>query len=501
MKINKDNTSRNILTWTIKNRLFILISIALSTVAGVIYSFASQPKYQRELSVMMLSDIYGNSQINELITFSYWDINKTGIDVFNEIEVFRSPILMEKVVKKLNLNITYTKQRFAGNIDLYKKSPIIVEFIKPVSNFNGERVSSISFDIKATNKELCHIKKIRLNNQTISEELDIKTGEITETPMGKIKVTPTKDFSIYKNTDINIKLNPSEIIANTLSKKITAKIPNPKSTVINLSITDTNPQRAEDILNTLLTVYNEEWINHIKESYNNTSQFIETQLNRLESELHLDKRVGLQQKSSMTDSETLFSVNNQLLVTKYIKNYIAEQTDNIIPTNLGLQNDTLCALINEYNTIISTKKQITDSKNSNKTKLSDINNKLENKRTEILYNIEKNINTLNFQAKTIEEDDDELACLFGSDSKDIKEIMSLEREEQTKKAFYNYLLNKLEENKLSSSLIVNNTRLLKPATGEEEPIYPKKVYIILFAFLTGIAIPYGYKYLTDVFTL
>ena len=207
MKINKDNTSRNILTWTIKNRLFILISIVLSTVAGVIYSFASQPKYQRELSVMMLSDIYGNSQINELITFSYWDINKTGIDVFNEIEVFRSPILMEKVVKKLNLNVTYTKQRFAGNIDLYKKSPIIVEFIKPVSN------------IKATNKELCHIKKIRLNNQSLSEELEIKTGEITETPMGKIKVTPTKDFSIYKNTDINIKFNSSEIIANTLSKK------------------------------------------------------------------------------------------------------------------------------------------------------------------------------------------------------------------------------------------------------------------------------------------
>ena len=116
-------------------------------------------------------------------------------------------------------------------------------------------------------------------------------------------------------------------------------------------------------------------------------------------------------------------------------------------------------------------------------------------------NIEKNINTLNFKAKTIEEDDDKLACLFGSDSKDIKEIMSLEREEQTKKAFYNYLLKKLEENKLSSSLIVNNTRLLKPATGEEEPIYPKKVYIILFAFLIGIAIPYGYKYLTDVFTL
>ena len=60
----------------------------------------------------------------------------------------------------------------------------------------------------------------------------------------------------------------------------------------------------------------------------------------------------------MTDSETLFSVNNQLLVTKYIKNYIAEQTDNIIPKNLGLQNDTLCALINEYNTIISTKSKL-----------------------------------------------------------------------------------------------------------------------------------------------
>lgn len=508
MKIKKYNTNNNILIWTIKNRFFILISILLSTAAGIIYSFISQPKYQRELSVMMLSDIYGNSQINELITFSYWDINKTGIDVFNEIEVFRSPMLMEKVVNKLNLNVTYKRQNITGNVDLYKKTPIVVEFIKPIEDYNGERVSSISFNIGKKNRDICLIENIRINGVFFKKKLEIRTGQITESPFGVIKISPTNDFSIYENKNIKIEYSPTEKVANSLCGRLFAKLKNPSSTVINLSITDTNPQRAEDILNTLLSVYNDEWINYIKESHDKTAQFIEAQLNKLESELLLDSNIDLPQKSKTipyqdrTDSEALFRVNNHLLVAKYTKEYIKGQkkTDNPIPTNLGLQNDSLSELINEYNAIITTKKHITSSNNENKAILHDLNNKLVNKKTEILYTIDNLIETLSLQVKTIEKNEDELASIFSSDNKEVKEVISLEREDQTKKEFYNYLLRKLEENEHSSSLIVSNTRLLKPATGKDEPIFPKKGHIIMLAFLFGIAFPYGYKFLSDVLT-
>lgn len=46
----------------------------------------------------------------------------------------------------------------------------------------------------------------------------------------------------------------------TYSNALVAELGNEDATIINLSINDTSIRKAEDILNTLIEVYNENWI-------------------------------------------------------------------------------------------------------------------------------------------------------------------------------------------------------------------------------------------------
>lgn len=50
-------------------------------------------------------------------------------------------------------------------------------------------------------------------------------------------------------------------MAKTLQGGLTTTLDDEKSTIINLKYTDTSPERAERVLNTIIEVYNERWIN------------------------------------------------------------------------------------------------------------------------------------------------------------------------------------------------------------------------------------------------
>ena len=60
------------------------------------------------------------------------------------------------------------------------------------------------------------------------------------------------------------------------------------------------------------------------------------------------------------------------------------------------------------------------------------------------------------------------------------------------------MLQEREENELQASIVVNNTRLLKPATGDSVPVSPKKGIILAAAFILGLAIPYGYMFASNM---
>ena len=59
----------DVIAWASNHKLFISLSIFICLLLGFFYASHSELVYQRESSVMIRSDSYGNSQISELAAF------------------------------------------------------------------------------------------------------------------------------------------------------------------------------------------------------------------------------------------------------------------------------------------------------------------------------------------------------------------------------------------------------------------------------------------------
>ena len=119
------------LFWAWEKKWWILLSVAVCLSVAVYYLYVTPKSYVRSASVMIKSDSKGRSGISELEAFKDLSgFSGVSVDVKNEIEAFKSPLLMEKVVQRLNLNVSYTKLGLLRDDILYSNSPVKVSFVE-----------------------------------------------------------------------------------------------------------------------------------------------------------------------------------------------------------------------------------------------------------------------------------------------------------------------------------------------------------------------------------
>lgn len=508
----------DVIAWTTTHKLFISLSVFVCLVLGFLYANRSQQIFQRESSVMIRSDSYGNSQIGELAAFSDLNLFNTGIDVYNEIEAFRSPILMERIVERLGINTTYTSKNWIGRVtDWYDETPLVVKFVDPITSYDGEKVTSFSFSLSSDDDKTFHVSDVRINDEPCRSTADIKVGVASKTPVGTIVVEPTKFYKDNFSGTLYVDHTTVKNCAKSKIKSLESSLSDKKSTVINFSFTDSNAKRAEDILNTLLDVYNEEWIRYMNESTDNTSKFINERLVVIEEELGLVDSdiekfkssnrlldIGTEttrvSEASVKYSDEAFRVNNQLSIARFIREYLVDKTKtlDLLPANSGINNDNIEFQIAEYNKKLLERQRLADSSSDSNPLVADMNNQLAMMRQTVLHSVDNLISTLKIQAQRINDQESKIEGQISSNPGKVKQLLSIERQQKIKEELYLYLLQKREENELTASIVVNNTRLLKPATGETAPIAPKKGFIMLVALMLGVAIPFGYMYLSSI---
>ena len=73
--------------------------------------------------------------------------------------------------------------------------------------------------------------------------------------------------------------------AESIRRRLKAKIDDEKSTIINLRYIDTSPQEAKRVLTSVIQVYNEKWLQDKNQMASSASRFIEDRLALIEKEL------------------------------------------------------------------------------------------------------------------------------------------------------------------------------------------------------------------------
>lgn len=477
------------------------ISLFITLTIAVLYLLSTPPIYTRTAAILVKDNSKSSSSTSAMNDFSDLGIFKSNTNINNELLTLKSPTLMTEVVNRLGLNETFTIRKGLKNVDLYKVSPVTITFCDKIE-------VPLSFTIKFSSKEAFAISELEISGEDIGETLSAQMGDSIQTSAGIMIVSPTQEFTdAFIGTSIRYVRGSVRAAVDTYSNALVAELGNEDATIINLSINDTSIRKAEDILNTLIEVYNENWIRDKNQIAVSTSQFISDRLGVIESELgHVDENISsyksehllpdvqaassLYMAQSAENNKELSTLNNQLSTAQYIRRELnTKQLDQTLPANSGIVSANIETQISEYNNLVLDRNRLIANSSEKNPLVKNMASSLQSMQRTIIQSVDNLIVSLNTQIRSLRRQEEATTNRLASNPNQAKYLLSVERQQKVKEELYLYLLQKREENELSQAFIAYNTRLITAPRGSMFPTAPRKMNILLVAFAVGLLVP------------
>lgn len=514
-KTNNANGSvplSDIFFMTLRHWPWILLSVAICVGAAYFYLLRTPNVYTRSAEIMVKDDSKGKSVGSE--EFSDLGLFQTNTNIQDEMTNLKAIDLMEEVVRRLNLDVEYYQPgRFHDEVAYGYDLPVKVT----MDSFPSEDSFSMSL---AVNKE---------GQVTISELTATGTnpnkktykGNLNDsinTPIGKIIVAPTHAYQKGETVNLDVRKIPLSAATGSYNARLGVSMANEKGRTIKLTMSDQSVQRADEVLATIINVYNENWIRDKNQIAVSTSNFINDRLGVIEGELgnvdsdissyksatlvpDLDAAASMYMNQSQQNQAAIRDVNNQLSMARYIRSYLTADgnNDQLLPANTGLQSNNVQTLIGEYNDKMLQRNSLLAKSSLENPLVVQLDKQLAQQRQAIIRSIDNEIVALNTQLKSIRGSEAATVSKLASNPTLARNLLSVERQQKVKESLYLFLLQKREENELSQAFTAYNTRIVNRPHGAGVPPTPNRRNILAMALLIGLAIPFGFTYVKETF--
>lgn len=426
-------------------------------------------------------------------------VNK--VNVANELLQFRSKKLMREVVRRVHADVSYQVKEGLRYNELYTHSPIAVQFV------NATPESSVAFTVIPKNQQEVAIS--RLNNDDVNEAVVVKMNKEVKLGNMRVVVKPTRHFKqTCLGTPIRVTKSPLASVTAYYQASLGIRQETDEASILTLSLKDISPIRADDVLNMLIAVYNEEAIKDKNQVAVNTAEFINErlgiigrELGDVEVDLEAFKRdnqmidIASSANKSMSESQKYGSdaleLETQLQIASFIKEYLTDPKKGtaLIPSNLGIKDMNVENQINQYNALkLKRDRLINESSDSNPV-VDELNKSLVAMRQSIIQTVDNMIASINMKRTDALSREREAQSDVAAIPLKERQMLSIERQQKIKETLYLFLLNRREENALSQAMVDNNARVIDSADGSDAPISPRRDYILLLGVLLGLVVP------------
>ena len=479
-------------------RFALSVFISLGIAFAFIYIW---PKSYKRTALVMIRDDSKKSDITAALGDKF--VVSMSSNVKNEVEAFRSPKLIQEVLIRLDLTTQYSIFNKLRKEYLYHQTP--VEALFPEAT--NDDFFKFKVQLKPNNEVI--LTKFKNRKKSVYGQVQGKLGDTISTPVGKVLLSPTLHYGIqWFNTTISIEKNAAQNATLAFAKNMSASLVSKDNSIIQLEINSSNPSRAENFLNELITMYNENWMREKNTIAESTWQFLNEQLPIIKKELdEIDVQLeqhksrnpltNVQSGTSLIMSKSseyagrIVDVGTQLSFTRLIKDHL-NANDNItsfMPSNSGLNNPTIESQFAQYNQLLMERDGLLANSSERNNVVADKNAKLQAMRQSIVQAVDNQIVTLNLQLKTLQSQEDRMNRQITSNPIQERQLVLIERERKTKESQYLYMLQKKEDNEMSLIMETINTRIISPPTGPEKPVKPQKLLFCLIALFVGFGIP------------
>lgn len=487
-------------------RWFVL-SLAVCLGVALWYLLTTKPVYQRTASVLIKEDASSKSAGADVATlFSDMGFGVGKSNVQNELFAMQAPSVLLEAGRRIAYDVNYDAPGAFHRRPLYgRELPVHVLF----SGLKPEE--SVSFTLQLEKDGSYRISDLESSRHYgDGRSFKGKIAEPLQTPVGRITVVQADAYKSYLKNGTPIYVSRANLynMVDAITANLNASIAEEKATLINLSYKDVVPERAEDLINAIISVYKENWMKDKNQVTVATSNFITERLGVIERELgDVDEKISsfksanllpdveaasnlYMQKSEKTD-EQLLELSTRRSMAGYVRQYLADDTrhERLLPVNSGIESPGIEQQIADYNEALLKRNLLLSNSNDKSPLVVDYNNSLEAMRTAILSSIDNLIVDIDTQLSHLRRSENRTTSLITSNPGQAKYLQSVGRQQKVKEALYIFLLQKREENELSQAFTAYNTRLISPPSGKLTPVAPMKRNILLVALVIGLLVP------------
>lgn len=302
----------------------------------------------------------------------------------DEITVLRSETPMLEVAKRLDLGTTYHYQtKLVKRVkDLYGESPIVVQML----DLNENDAATAILTIKKDSTVFIQI------GDGESDPFKGHLGDTISTSLGRIAVRPTWALrELFFDNPITVNHKSIRNVAEYYRGKVNVSRNSTSDGIINFSLHDTSPQRAADILNEMISVYNENTIEEKREIIRQTSDYINERIAQLDRDLgaqesqiasfkrenqilNLNDYGKSYLNQSIETQEEIERLNAQISHAQYLLGLTASNTDNkLFPVTVDINDEHIKSTIRHFNELVLKLDKYKESGTTNNPVVQDMN--------------------------------------------------------------------------------------------------------------------------------
>ncbi len=476
-------------------------SVILCVVLALFYYFSKTPVYEVSSTFKFRENEQSNGiSIGNSSMLNMFGIGGTTINS-DETEIINSRAIMRQTIVDLDLQTEYRKKKGMRWYGQYPSCDL--EILYPVQFCDTMRRTT---HITLTRTKRAYRIAVKYGDLAKSKHAVFSLDEPVRTCIG--------DISFLLHTDLKpgdkyrIKTTPMPSLVDNYRKILKAEEISKETNVICLQTVTDMPSRAEAMIRRMLALYDLSSVVDKRLQASNSEQFIDSRLSLVASELdsvensvkqykirnqitNLSNEAILYLQNTDAYQKQIVGIETQQNLIRYIQEFV-QDTDNafnLIPANLGVQDQSLVALIQEYNTLLLRRMKLQRAATDDNPALLQINEQLESMRGNILTSIHSVRDGLEITHNNLLRQEQAYNARTENVPAQEKEYIAQMRQQNIKQAIYLFLYQKREENAISLISTVTPTRIIDTAQTTPDAVAPRKKIVFGGALLLGLLLP------------
>lgn len=493
-----------------------VVSVIVCVALAWGYLRLTTPVYNISATVLIKDEKKGGgaNMSSELEKMGLNGFVSSSSNIENEIEVLKSRTLAREVVSSLGLFVTYMDEDKFPNKELYRTSPVLVSLTPQEADRLPQTMEidmllqpagAMDVQVKVGKKEYRkHLEKLPAVFPTDEGTVAFFANNDTLSSLRPESVTTERHITAYINRPFAVAKGYAGSLLITPTSKATS--------VVTVSLKNSNTQRGKDYIDKLLEMYNINANNDKNEVAQRTGEFIDERIDIISKELGSTERdlENFKRSAGITDltSEAQIALTGnaeyekkrvenqtQINLVMDLKKYLQGSEYEVLPANVGLQDAGVAGAIDRYNEMVAERKRLLRTSTESNPAIVNLTTSIRAMRSNIQTTLDATLKGLEITKADLIREASRYSRRISDAPTQERQFVSIARQQEIKSGLYLMLLQKREENAIVLAAIANNAKIIDEAQADSTPISPKRMTIFLAALVFGIGIPVGVIYL------